>query len=263
MFEMRSCLLRCCRVAGLQGTGSAAERPTLPRPAPCRGPCASARGVSGAFRPAPSSPLSPGRFGRARTCGEPTRGFGAARPVRRAAAPVYRSSLRKVRQGVLPGTHRPALYPSADPDCPAATVENCAWTVRVRRVSSVATARCAGNGMACMDNATCGHGGEAPPSNRPGAVRGSSVSTATRTGPGAAAPASRAETGGVRGRIGGAGASRKRETGGGRATQADAAGRAVKKRGKAIGCAEFRGAGAGPRMGRLTPDNGCYRASIR
>ena len=255
MFEMRSCLLRCCRVAGLQGTGRAAQRPTLPQPAPCRGPHASARCASGAFRPGPSSPLGPGRFGRARSCAEPTRGFGAARPAQR-------SSLQKIRPGALPSIHRPALYSSADPDSPAETIENCAWTGRVRRVSSVATARCAGNGMPCMDNATCGHGGEAPPSNRSGAIRGSSVSTATRTGPGAAAPASRAETGGVRGWIGGAGGRRKRTAGSVWPAQADAAARAVRKRGRAEGCADFRGVESGRRMGRLTPDNGCYRASI-
>ena len=297
MFEKRSCLLRRGSGAGMQGTGAAVERATSTESGPSQSSRASgavctsrrrtkhgtrgvtparqntcpawsralAPSVTGAFSAAPSPPLSPDRLRRARLHRESTRGFDAAS--------VHRSMLQVTRHGAFPGAHRPALYLPTDPDSPVGTAGECIWTGGARGLSSAVTARRAGDEMA-------GIGTEVRTGNRLGALGDNPAAAAARSEPSCPEPhamavarrgvarqrmpsARRAEREGVRERFGGAGTFRNRGAGGVTAVPVEVAARVRKKHGGTTGCVDIRAIGGGRRRGRLTPDNCCYRASIR
>ena len=272
MFEKRDDDLCCCAVTGTQRTGMAAERPTIIK-------AALARAVSGAGLPlsAWTEPDVQPRPPRVPVRGMDTR---IRCHAARAALRRPRATLHVTHHGTLSGTHCPALYLPTDPDSPVGTPVKCVCTSRARRLSSASSARPTGNEMACIGNATCGHGGEVPTANQPGAMRDNPAVAATHTEPSRPEPralevarrgvarrrmpsARRVETVEVRGRIGGAGAFRKRRGGGVLAMRAEVVARVWKKKGQTAGCADFRGIGGGRQQDRLTPDNCCYRASIR
>ena len=228
MFETESCVPLCARVAGKRATGIAAERPSLPHPAPSLSPRAS--GV-----------LGTNRF-------------------------------------TLECAHRPALSWRTNRDTPVARPAKCAWTDRGGAVWSAFTARRAGIEMACMGGTTGGRRDDVPTANLPDTVRDHLVLTSAlgaRAGcqsctpvvasalrSGRRIPGARGvDSGGVRGRIGGAGAHRTPAEGGGWTARAGGGARGGNARGKPAGCAKTGAVGTEFRGGRLTPDNCCYRAS--